>query len=302
MTLVHIIANIIAPIFVMIAVGFVMDRKFRLDIDTLSKLNFYVFVPALLFVKLLHADISAASMFSVGIFTLVQMIVLLLLSIAVFSHPRLAPSRAVLSMSSIFNNCGNYGIPLVIFAFGESLLGALAVVIAVQNLLNFTLGIWLFERKKHGTLKVLAGFAKVPVLYAAAAALLMRYLNAEPIPQIGDPLNYIADGLVPIALMTLGAQLSRSLTKSDPVPLVTVSAMRLVISPLLAAALIPLFGIGIHSRLAAMLIVIAGMPVAVNVYILACEYKRDQDLASQAIFWTTLISPITLAILLAICG
>ncbi len=299
----RIITDIILPIFLIIAVGFAMDRKFHLDLDTLSKLNFYVFVPALLFVKLLNADISGASMLSVGIFTLIQMALLLALSMLAYAHPRLRPSRAVLSMAGMFNNCGNYGIPLVIFAFPDnpSLLGPLAVIIAMQNIVNFTFGIWLFERRKNGTLNVLKGFFGVPVVYALAAAIFLRYFNLEPIPQIAKPIEFLSDGLVAIALITLGAQLSRSLTKSDPLPLVAVSLMRLVISPLLTAAMIPLFGIDLRSPLAAMLIVIAGMPVAVNVYILAAEYKRDEALASQAIFWTTLLSPITLAILLALC-
>jgi malate permease and related proteins len=299
----HIIANIILPIFVIIAIGFAMDRRFRLDLDTLSKLNFWVFVPALLFVKLLDAKISAADMFSVGIFTLVQIVLLFLLSVAAYSHPRLLPSRAVLAMSTIFNNCGNYGIPLVVFAFPDrpSLLGALAVIICVQNLLSFTFGIWLFERRKHSTVKILMGFAKIPVVYAAVIALVMKWLQVAPPLQIGMPMRFLSDGLVAIALITLGAQLSRSLTKSDPLPLTVVSLMRLVASPIIAFAMLPFFGWHLPEPLAAMIIVIAGMPVGVNVYILAAEYKRDEALASQAIFWTTLISPVTLAILLAIC-
>jgi len=299
----RIITDIILPIFFIIAVGFVMDRRFRLDLDTLSKLNFYVFVPALLFVKLLHADISGSSMLDVGIFTLVQMTILFVLAILAFSHPRLRPSRTVLAMGSIFNNCGNYGIPLVIFAFPDSpeLLGPLAVIIATQNLANFTFGIWLFERRKHHTLKILKGFARVPVVYALLAAIILRYFRIEPIPQIGKPLEFLSDGLVSIALITLGAQLSRSLTKSDPIPLAAISTMRLAISPLLTALMLPIFGFDLRSPLAAMIIVIAGMPMAVNVYIVAAEYKRDEALASQAIFWTTLLSPITLSALLALC-
>jgi hypothetical protein len=301
----HIIADIILPIFVIIGIGFAMDRKFRLDLDTLSKLNFWVFVPALLFIKLLDANISAADMFSVGIFTIVQIAILFLLCIAAYSNSRFITSRAVLSMSTIFNNCGNYGIPLVIFAFPDTpgLLGALAVIICVQNLLSFTFGIWLFERRKHGTAKILMGFAKIPVVYAAVIALFMKWRGILPPLQVDMPLRFLSDGLVAVALITLGAQLSRSLTKSDPLPLAAVSLMRLVVSPLVAFAMLPFFGWHLYSSLplAAMLVVIAGMPVGVNVYILAAEYKRDEALASQAIFWTTLISPITLAILLAIC-
>ncbi|HSV27521.1 MAG TPA: AEC family transporter, partial [Sedimentisphaerales bacterium] len=220
MAFLHIITDIILPIFLLISVGFAMDRKFRLDLDTLSKLNFYVFVPALLFVRLLAADATGASMLTVGLFTILQMALLFAISMLVYTHPRFRPSRAVLSMTSMFNNCGNYGIPMVIFAFpaNPELLGPLAVIIAMQNLANFTFGIWLFERRKNSTFNILKGFAGVPVVYALAAAVLMRYFNLEPLPQIGKPLEFLSDGLVSIALITLGAQLSRSLVKSDPLP------------------------------------------------------------------------------------
>lgn len=56
-----ILANVILPIFVIIGVGFLMDRLFHLDMRTLSKLNFYVFIPALTFVKFLESDLSGES-------------------------------------------------------------------------------------------------------------------------------------------------------------------------------------------------------------------------------------------------
>jgi len=106
--------------------------------------------------------------------------------------------------------------------------------------------------------------------------------------------------LIPVALITLGAQLSRSWSAANLLPISAVSFLRLAISPLLAAALIPCFGFS--GPAASLLVVAAGMPVAVNVYILAAEYERDDALASQAVFWTTLLSAVTVSALLAVCG
>ena len=55
----HILANIILPIFVLIGVGVLIDRAFKPDLPTLSKLNFYVFVPALVFVRLIDSQLNA---------------------------------------------------------------------------------------------------------------------------------------------------------------------------------------------------------------------------------------------------
>ena len=51
-----------------------------------------------------------------------------------------------------------------------------------------------------------------------------------------------------------------------------------------------------------MVVISAGLPVAVNVFILSAEYRRDEELASQMVFWTTILSAITLSVLLAIAG
>jgi len=57
----------------------------------------------------------------------------------------------------------------------------------------------------------------------------------------------------------------------------------------------------VEPPLSTILIVAAGLPVAVNVYIVASEYDDlDSALASQTIFWTTLLSALTLSVLLAI--
>ncbi len=46
---IYILVNNIVPISIMIAIGAAMYRAFQIDIKTLSKLNFYVFSPALSF-------------------------------------------------------------------------------------------------------------------------------------------------------------------------------------------------------------------------------------------------------------
>lgn len=56
--LLYILLNNIAPIFALVAVGYYVGKKFNLDIYTLSKVNFYVFIPAMIFVKIYEADID----------------------------------------------------------------------------------------------------------------------------------------------------------------------------------------------------------------------------------------------------
>lgn len=295
--LIGIFLSIIAPLFLLIGVGVAMDRRFRLDLPTLSKLNFYVFVPALSFVKLLDAELPASSMATIALFSVVHPLALLALAWVVCAHRSLKPQRLTLSLGTLFYNAGNYGIPLVLLAFGDSQIGAIATVLVVQNLLTFTLGIAMLQHKAQGLGRALGGTLKTPVVQAVALALILRGLNVPLPPQVHAPMKYLADGLIPVALLTLGVQLSRTRLTRAVLPLSVISLLRLVASPLLAALMVGPFGL--TPPQSSVVIIAAGFPVAVNVYILAAEYQRDEDLASQSIFVTTLLSAVTVSLLLA---
>ena len=291
-----ILYTVIVPIFLLIGLGVLLDRRFRLDLPTLNKLNFYAFVPALVFVKLLEADVSAGQLARIGAFSLLHGALLFTLAWLIFSHRALKAHQTVLALGTLLSNVGNYGIPLVLLAFGDQQIGVITVIVVVQNLLTFTLGIWLFERKGRQARQVLASMLGIPVIYAVAIALALHFSYLRLPAPIMVPLRYLADGLIPIALLTLGAQLSRTRLTHGAPSLATAGALRLLISPVVAAALIPVFGF--TPPVSSVLIVASAFPVAVNVYILAAEYRQDEALASQAIFWTTLLSAVTMSMLL----
>ncbi|MFO7955562.1 MAG: AEC family transporter [Candidatus Brocadiia bacterium] len=290
--------SIILPIFVLIGVGVALDRLFRPDVRTLSKLNFYVFVPAFVFIKFLDADLALRAMADIAAFRLLHVGVLLGLALVLCRNRRLRPDRSVVTLAAMFFNGGNYGIPLVVFAWSEAMVGPLAIIIMINNLVTFTLGIGLVQQEWRGLGAFARHMATVPMIWAIGLALGIDAAGWTVPPQVYDPLNYLADGLIPVALLTLGVQLSRSRLARTALPLGVVTVLRLIVSPLVAAGLVLL--LGVESPLAEMLIVVSGLPVAVNVFILSEEYGKDPELASQAVFWTTLLSAGTLSVLLAL--
>ncbi|MFP4027895.1 MAG: AEC family transporter [Candidatus Brocadiia bacterium] len=292
----QILIDIIFPIFLIIGVGMVLDRKLELDQDTLSALNFYVFVPALLFVKIIESDLAVGQMGKIVLFTLGHAALLYGAARLIFSAPPFRDSRTTLTLGALFYNAGNYGIPLTLLAFGEKFMGQLAAVLMVQNLLCFTVGVGLLEKDLDLSRRTLGRLIRIPVIPAIALALAMQGLGVNVPEQLAEPLTYLADGLVPVALLTLGVQLSRCRLTSNLPELSAISGVRLVLSPLLAAGLALLMGFS--GTVTSFLIVVAGLPVAVNVYILSAKYRQNQDLASQFVFWTTLVSVVTITMLL----
>lgn len=69
----YILGHNILPIFTIIALGFILSKRFDLNIYTLSKLNFYLFVPAFIFVNLYTTNLNI-SMLKVLLFSITYLI------------------------------------------------------------------------------------------------------------------------------------------------------------------------------------------------------------------------------------
>jgi predicted permease len=299
---IEVFVSIILPIFAVIGVGVLLGRLFALDAGTLSKLNFYVFVPAILLSKMLESDLEPARLGLTVVFCVIHLLLMLAVSLVLFKLGPLKAHRRTLTLGALFYNAGNYGLPLAKLAFGEESVEIMAFVVIIQNLASFTLGLWLVADGQKRWPGALRQSLKAPAIYAILGGLLLNKLGIVLPQPVRIPVDILADGLIPVALLTLGVQLSRVRISSHLGALSALVITRLILSPLLAAGLA---AVGQHllpgtSAVAPILVVAAGLPVAVNVYILSAEYDREPELASQMVFWTTLASALTVTAWLVI--
>jgi len=299
---IEILVSIILPIFAVIGVGVLLGRLFVLDAGTLSKLNFYVFVPAILLSKILDNDLDPARLGVTAAFCVIHSLLMLAVSLVLF---KLGPFKAhwrTLTLGTLFYNAGNYGLPLAKLAFGEEALGIMAFVVMIQNLTSFTLGLWLVADGQNGWQGALKQSLKAPVVYAILGGLLLNKLGIALPQPVRIPVDILADGLIPVALLTLGVQISQVRIPSHLGTLSALTIARLLLSPLVAAGLAAIGQLLLPeiSAVAPILVVAAGLPVAVNVYVLSAEYDREPELASQMVFWTTLASALTVTAWLVI--
>ena len=221
----------------------------------------------------------------------------------------------------MFYNSGNYGLPLAALAFpGDGGTGAAApasrdgaavqaFVVFAMNILTFTVGLTIAASAGAGDWSDgVMTFLRLPMLPTVAAALLARWwLQGDPGRQlpvaIAKSAEYLADGLVPMALVTLGAQLADNPRWPRWRPVGMVLVLRLVFGPVQMAALLygfhllgwPRAGpVGPDGWPAASLILTAGVPTAVNTLLMILEVGGDADLAADSVFWTTVASCVTM--------
>ncbi|HQE20089.1 MAG TPA: AEC family transporter, partial [Aggregatilineales bacterium] len=260
-----IFSDIIAPIVVLLGIGFALDRAFHLDITTLTRVGFYVFTPAIAFATIVESSLTAADIATVAGFAAAHMLIMALLAAGLFSLRPFVEKRTVLGFGAVFFNAGNYGFPLMLLAFGEWAVGVIAIVLLVQTILMYTLGLFALIGDEEGLRGSIIRLLKMPVLYAVALGFVLRAFDLELIPALAMPLERLAQAFVPMALITTGAQLSQSDFRGDVPEVSAIVLVRLIASPLIAAALA--VALGVPARMAPVLIVGAGLPVAVNVFV-----------------------------------
>lgn len=296
---VRIFLQIVLPIFVLLSIGFALDRAFTLNIQTLTRISFYAITPALVFLNILESDLDGGQILTIITFVVAHDMILMLAAYGLFSLKPFRSRREVLSLGSVMVNSGSYGFSLMLIAFGEWAVGVAAILLITQVVEMFTFGVALFAGGS-GIRQLVRQLARLPVLYAVAVGFAVRALALPLIPQIEMPLTQLADGFIGLALVTLGAQLSRSRLAGNAFAVLALAVTNLAVSPLLAAGLIIFFPLRVD--IAQALIVATGLPMAVNVFILAKEFDRDAELASQMVFWTMLLSALTLPVLLSLVG
>jgi hypothetical protein len=295
--------NVVAPIFLIMVLGFVVQRGVGFDIRSLTKLNFWVFVPAFLFVKFVKSDLSGEQMGAIVAHFCVFFPLLGILTWWISGLLKMRDRlRRAFTASVIFYNSGNYGVPVSKLAFGATGESVQAIVIVLQNLTNFSIGLGLHAGARDENQEAMSwreqitAIGKMPMIYTFVAALLFR-LAQWPIPApVDHALTFLADGLVPIALVTLGAQMATLKSYRFTGAMALTLFLRLAFAPLLGFAVVRL--LRIEGEVGKLLILSTSFPTAVNAALLAIEYENEPDYASAVVFYSTIASAFSVSLVI----
>jgi predicted permease len=295
----YILETVLLPIFIMIILGFILQHKFDLDLNTLAKLNIYVFVPGFIFVKFYKTHFALSLLFYIVVFFVLYIIVLYIIGrlLAKFSKGDKG-EVTTLTNSVLFFNSGNYGVPVndLVFKGDPLAMSVQVLVLSMQNIFTFSYGVFAIQSLRIGKLKALLGYFKMPVLYALLLAIILNYAHV-PIPKfIWTPANYVADAMIAIALLMLGAQIARIKFSFKWSAAYAFIFVRLVIGPIIAWGIIELMGL--EGVIAQALFITSAMPTSVNSSVIAQEYDNHPELAAEIVFLSTLLSSVTVVVVI----
>ena len=285
--------QVIVPLALPVVAGALLSKYKQLEIKPLLTLVLYYLTPALIFHTLMNAEVSSQDVYKTFAFSISSLILLWAIANGLGKLLRLpANDIAGLTLISAFTNSVNYGIPLILLAFGQLGLDKASVYVVLQMVIVNTVGVY-FAARSHFTIKnAVKSVFSLPAIYAAILALLFRTFDLTLPSGIASGISMIADSYSPIVLAILGIQMTN--VKTDKLERTTQTAfwtgmgMRLLIAPIIA--LVVLKVLNIEGILHSVLLVLACMPVAVNAGILAQKFDASPKIVTKCILWTTLIS------------
>ncbi|PTM58486.1 AEC family transporter [Desmospora activa] len=292
--------GILLPIFLIFGIGYIGQKTIGFDVRNLSTMALYLLSPVLVFRTFYGIELQWTHLYMflycMGLFLSLVLLTTLIGRAKGYN----TPETCGMILASVFMNGGNYGVPLVLFVFGNEGLDYAVFLMVVQALLMSTMGVYYAAKgspEGGGVRSALTAVRRVPVAYGVLVGLAFTWLGvplSEPILQAVD---LVANATIPIIMIVLGMQLAQiSIRKLKLEKLSYSLSLKMLVSP--AIALVITLLLPVEPMLKQIMILIAAMPTAANTTLLALQFQTDADFVSSATLISTSLSVITLPLLM----
>lgn len=272
----------------------------------LVRLAFWVASPALLLTVVADADVHAV--FSANLVASAgavagSLALYLVLSRLVARRP--GPESVVGALCSMYVNAGNLGLPIAAYVLDDAAL--VAPILLLQLILLQPLALAVLDRttaaQRSGAGRLVLRTVRNPLMLGAVVGLILALAGVELPTLVRAPVDLLGAMAVPAMLLAYGVSLRlgpRPGGGSPPVELALVVGLKLVVQPVLAY-LVGL-AVGLEDTALYAVTVLAALPTAQNVFVLASRYDRGVVLARDAIFLSTIGSVPVIAVITALAA
>jgi malonate transporter and related proteins len=303
------------PFFALVLCGYIAARRRMLPLAAIPGLNSFVLyfaLPCMLY--RFGASVPIRQLIDpVAILVYLPCALVMVAGTVKFSmNERIRWNDAAFgALVAAFPNTGFMGVPLLIALLGSTAAGPAILTILVDLIVTSSLCIALSRldsRDEHGAEEAaknaLKGVALNPMPWAIILGGLASALQWQPVKPLMATIGLLADAASPVALFTIGAVLARSqivaaAEEHGPMPakdFVPVAVAKLIVHPLLV------FGVGTAARavgvpldasVLAVMTLVAALPSASNVSLLAERFEADTGRIARIILLTTAAAFVT---------
>jgi malonate transporter len=203
-------------------------------------------------------------------------------------------------LSGAYGNIGYMGPGLALAVLGSKAAAPTALIFCCDSIFLFSivpLLIALTDREHQSALHtlgvVLRQIVLNPLIMSACAGALAAALHLHPPVAIDNTLQFLQNAAAPVALFVLGVTVALRPFSRMPWEVPGVIAVKLLIHPLVVFGLMLLFG-PFAQPWAATAVLMAALPPALNVFVIARQNDSWIEPASVAVLIGTFASVITL--------
>ncbi len=280
------IAGIILPVFVMVAIGYLYARwrgpSVRVEMTAINGLSVNLLAPLLVFTAL------AAESFDLGENgVLFWAGALISLGSGVLAWPLarvLGYDVRSFVPPMMYNNCGNMGLPLAVFAFGEDGLSAAVALFIACNMVYFSVGLRLVASGRQGA--VVLGSLRTrwarqgwllisnPVMTASFLGLGFAFFHWVVPPPIMAALKMLGQAAIPLMLFALGVRMLDANLRCWRIGVV--GAIVCPVAGLMVAWMLEQV-LTLNTMQIAQIYLFAALPPAVFCFVVAEQYQQEPD-------------------------
>ena len=309
------VLTITFPFFALVLCGYLAARRRLLPLEAIPGLNMFVLyfaLPCMLYRFGATTPIAQLLDANVLVVWLLCAMVMVGFAVAISLNRRIGWNDASFgALVAAFPNTGFMGVPLLVALLGAQAAGPIIVTIMVDMVVTTSLCIALSRldgADAHGASKAakkaLRGVVGNPMPWAILLGALASATDLTWPGPVDKTVGLLADAASPVALFTIGAVLARShimaiVSHHAPIPLVDylpMAALKLFLHPLLVllvgAGAIQL-GLPLDRFVLTVLVLVAALPSASNVSLLAERFGADNGRIARIILVSTAAAFVT---------
>lgn len=300
-----VVINQMIQLFLIIGLGYFMQKKNILNDELNSKLNYIVIsitTPAMIFSSVCSTTITDKSMviYTLGVATAVYLLLPVISFILVKIMRIPLPQQGLYMFMTIFSNIGFMGFPIMKALFGNDAVFYTALFNILFNLEVFTLGVILINYGNDVKMKLNPKNLLSPGVISSVIAIFIYFLEI-PVPDVlANCCEMVGDMTTPLAMMIIGATLANIKIKElfTELRLYYFTVVKQVVLPIVVFPIIAYFIS--NPLIQGITLINIAMPVGNSAVLFAKQYGGDVELAAKSIFITTLVSVFTIPLIVSL--
>ena len=295
--------KIVAPLFLLMAVGYLIKVTGLMNETSVRQVNktiFKIFLPLLVFLNIYKTDLAESFNSKLLFFALCGVVLQFTISLCIVITSQKDNSRRGAMLQGMFrSNFVLFGIPITTALFGDTAAGLAAILISViiplYNVLA-VLSLEMFHGKQPSFLKMLKGIVTNPLIIASVIGILFVTFHIELPDILYKTVSDLSEIATPLAFVILGASFSFGEIGRYAKELCITLGAKLLLFPALFIGIALL--LGFRGAPLSVLLTVFGSPIAVSSFTMAQQMGGDDKLAGLLVVFSSILSIATMFLMI----